>query len=319
MTESDKGRSLLAAGVLVVVIAVVVVGGVAAYVASQSVQDRARAELATTSAGLALDLQGVLSQQLVTSAAVASSGVMIAAAETSDAGASQASTVDAARREMERVVRDTDDPLDAIVLIGADGVCITATDDAIVGKDLSERQYVQTVLTTGSPSVGQVITSLASGDEVVIAAAPVYSADGSDVIGLVSMGSNLEKLLQPLAALSIAGGGYAYVVDAGGLYLRHPDAKAIMATGLAEVAGMDAVAQAVDRRQDATVSYVRGGEDMVAAVRPVSVAGWAVVAVEPAEELYASSGTARSIIVVLAVFVAAAAALILYVVGRRTA
>ncbi len=220
---------------------------------------------------------------------------------------------------MERVVRDTEDPLDAIVLIGADGVCITATDDAIVGKDLSERQYVQTVLTTGSPSVGQVITSLASGQEVVIAAAPVYSADGSDVIGLVSMGSNLEKLLQPLTALSIAGGGYAYVVDAGGLYLRHPDAQAIMATGLADFAGMDAVAQAVDRRQDATVSYVRGGEDMVAAVRPVPVAGWAVVAVEPAEELYASSGTARSIIVVLAVIVAAAAALILYVVGRRTA
>lgn len=302
---------------LVVVTAVVVVGGVAAYVVTQGVHDGARDQLAATSTGLALDLQGELKQQLVTSGAVAASSTMIAAAEAAGGGVSSGPAAEAARREMERVVRDTQDPLDAIVLIGTDGVCITATDDAIVGKDLSARQYVQTVLETGTATVGEVITSLATGDKVVVAAAPVYGAGGSDVIGVLSIGYNLEKLLQPLAAVAIAGGGYAYVVDAGGLYVRHPDAGAVMTAGLADVTGMRAVEQAIGRRGDATVEYTRDGEDMVAAVRPVPVARWAVIAAEPADELYASSGTARSIVVVLAVIVAAAAGLILYVVGRR--
>jgi methyl-accepting chemotaxis protein len=322
MTGSRAGRSVLAVGMLVVVIAVVVVGGVAAYVAAQAVQDEARAGLATTSQGLALYLEGVLSQQLVASGALASSGSVIAAAEAAGgaaSGASSTAAVDAASREMERVVRDTQDPLDAIVLIGADGVCIAATDDAIVGKDLSGRRYVQTVLTSGAPSVGEVITSLASGEKVVIAAAPVFGAGGSDVIGVLSMGSNLEKLLQPLGAIAVGSEGYAFVVDGGGVYVRHPDAEAITTAALADASGMDGVAQAVSRRSDATVSYARGGEDMIAAVRPVPVASWAVVAAEPSADLYASSTASRSIIVVLAVVMAALAAFILYVVGRQRA
>ena len=317
MSERRSGTRLLVGGLLIVLVPLIVVAVVAVLSAGDGITSLARSDLDHTATAVAIDLQGVMSEQLVTAGAMASSTSVVTAAGAVDSGAAGSrAAAGAAQQEIERVKRASGEAVDAVVLIGTDGVCFASTSDGVlVGKDLSQRAYFKTA-TQGEANVGEVIDSLVTGRRVVIAASPIYDSTGTRVTGVLSLGMDREQTLGALAGVRPAASGYTFVVDASGLFLQHPVKANVLKVKVADVPGMGSVAQVVTAKRDATVTYTLGGEKYLAAVRRVPVTGWSVAATAPESELYASATHTRTLIVGVTVVAGALAALAFSLLAR---
>ena len=315
MKHTLRARILLA-GLLVLVIPLILVGVVAVYEANSSITTMAQSDLTNTATGLALDVQTLMSEQLVTAGAIAASSSVSAAAVAVDRDAPGSQTLAAiAQNEIDRVKAQNGDRFDALVLIGADGTCFASTDGgAIVGKDLSQRPYFKKAM-QGEANVGEVIVSLATGNKVIIAAYPIVDPRG-DVVGVVSVGLDRTKALAPLEQIEIGDSGYAYIVDGSGLYLQHPLAQNILKVNVTQIKGMESVAQAVASKQEGVVTYTLDGVKKLASVQSVPVTGWFVVATVPESELYAPATLTRNVIILIAVLSIAVGALVFYLFAR---
>ena len=315
MKHTLRARILLA-GLLVLVIPLILVGVVAVYEANSSITTMAQSDLTNTATGLALDVQTLMSEQLVTAGAIAASSSVSAAAVAVDRDAPGSQTLAAiAQNEIDRVKAQNGDRFDALVLIGADGTCFASTDGgAIVGKDLSQRPYFKKAM-QGEANVGEVIVSLATGNKVIIAAHPIVDPRG-DVVGVVSVGLDRTKALAPLEQIEIGDSGYAYIVDGSGLYLQHPLAQNILKVNVTQIKGMESVAQAVASKQEGVVTYTLDGVKKLASVHSVPVTGWFVVATVPESELYAPATLTRNVIILIAVLSIAVGALVFYLFAR---
>ena len=315
MKHTLRARILLA-GLLVLVVPLILVGVVAVYEANSSITTMAQSDLTNTATGLALDVQTLMSEQLVTAGAIAASSSVSAAAVAVDRDAPGSQTLAAiAQNEIDRVKAQNGDRFDALVLIGADGTCFASTDGgAIVGKDLSQRPYFKKAM-QGEANVGEVIVSLATGNKVIIAAYPIVDPRG-DVVGVVSVGLDRTKALAPLEQIEIGDSGYAYIVDGSGLYLQHPLAQNILKVNVTQIKGMESVAQAVASKQEGVVTYTLDGVKKLASVHSVPVTGWFVVATVPESELYAPATLTRNVIILIAVLSIAVGALVFYLFAR---
>ena len=317
MRHLKLGTKILLAGLLVLIVPLIIVGLVAVYESDSSITDLARSDLNHTATGLALDLQTLMSEQLVTAGSIAASTSVVAAAEATDDGAASSRRLAlVAQKELDRIKQQNGDRLDALVLLGAGGICFASTDGgAIVGKDLSQRPYYRTAM-LGTPNVGEVIVSLATGNTVVIAAYPIYDAAHRRVTGVVSVGLDLEKALSAMGQIKMGETGYAYVVDGSGLYLQHPVAANILKVDVTDIPGMESVAQAIAEKRDGIVSYTLDGVRKLAAIRSVPVTGWFVVVTVPESELYASAVLTRNVIIIISVVAVMLAALVFFLFAR---
>ena len=317
MAERQRGTGLLVGGLLIILIPLIVVAVVAVTTADDGISGLARSDLGHTATGFAIELQGVMSEQLVTAGAVASSTSVATAAQAVESGAAGSrAAARAAQEELERIKQASGDAVDALVLIGTDGVCFASTDGgALVGKDLSQRAYFKTAV-QGEANVGEVIVSLVTGRKVVIAASPIYDSSGSRVTGVLSLGMDREETLGAFAKVRPAESGYTFVVDASGRFLQHPVKAYVLKMTVADTPGMESFAQVVAEKRDGTLTYVLGGEKFLAAVRRVPVTGWSVAATVPESELYASATHTRTLIVIVTVVAAALAVLAFSLVAR---
>lgn len=317
MRHLRLGSKILLAGLLVLFVPLIVVGVVAVFEADQNITDLARSDLTHTATGLALDLQSSMSEQLITAQAIGDSTSVIAAAEQADTAGREAAApaIAVATRELERIKANDSERLDALVLIGADGVALASTSEDIVGKDLSERPYFKTAM-RGTATVGEVVVSLATGNKVIIAAAPVYDAAGLRVIGVVSLGLDRALALASVQSIELLETGYVYVVDAAGLYLQHPVEKNILSVNVTDIQGMESVTQAVAGKREGVVSYTLDGVAKLAGVQRVPATGWFVVATVPEEELYAPARLTRNVIVVISLVALGVGALVFVLFAR---
>ena len=316
MRHLRLGSKILIAGLLVLIVPLVVVGVVAVWQANSSITDLARSDLTHTAQGVALGVQSTMKEQVVTASTIASSTSVMVAAEQADAegAAAAAPALAVATRELERVMAG-DSRTDALVIIAPDGTAIASTSRAIVGQDLSARPYFQAAI-QGTANVGDVIVSKATGDKVIVAAAPIYDAAHERVIGVVSLGQDRAPMLDSAGEIKIHDTGYVYVIDGSGLYLQHPQAENILAVNVTEIRGMESVAQAIRERRDGVVSYTLDGVPKLAAVRSVPITGWFVVATVPESELYSPAQSTRNVIIIISLVAIGLAALVFVLFAR---
>ena len=317
MRHLRLGSKILIAGLLVLIVPLVVVGALAVYEADQNITELANSDLTHTAEGLAMGLQSTMSEQIITAGTVASSSSVVAAAEQVDAGHQLTSkaAIAAVTTELQRVKAGDPERTDALVLIAADGHAIASTSAEIVGKDLSGRQYFKTAM-QGTANVGDVVVSLASGSDVIIAAAPVYDSAGRRVIGVVSLGLDRARIFKVASQIELHESGYAFVVDGGGMYLQHPVAENILSVNVTQLQGMESVAQMITEKRDGIVSYTLDGVKKLASVQRVPVTGWFVVATVPESELYAPARSTRNAIIIISLVALALAAVVFILFAR---
>ena len=316
MRHLRLGSKILIAGLLVLIVPLVVVGVVAVWQANTNITDLARSDLSHTAQGVALGVQSTMKEQVITASTIASSTSVMAAAMEADAkgAAAAAPALAVATKELDRV-KAGDARTDALVIIAPDGTALASTSRAIVGQDLSERPYFKTAM-QGTANVGDVIVSKATGNEVIVAAAPIYDASRTRVVGVVSLGQDRAPILDLTSQIKIHDTGYVYVVDSAGLYLQHPVADNILAVNITQIQGMESVAQAIAAKRDGVVSYTLDGVKKLAAVHAVPITGWFVVATVPEAELYESAQATRNVIIVIGLVAIAVGALIFVLFAR---
>lgn len=112
---------------------------------------------------------------------------------------------------------------EAITLVGKDGMVVYSTKPVLIGKDFSKNGYFSSAL-QGKSEVSEVLEDRVSKKPMLIASAPVFF--GEEVIGVatatVMLEDYYERIVKPIR---VGQHGYAYVLDAKGTLVLHPNTQ----------------------------------------------------------------------------------------------
>jgi methyl-accepting chemotaxis protein len=126
---------------------------------------------------------------------------------------------------------------------------------------------------------------------------------------------DLESLTQELASVKIGKTGYAYIMDAHGMVLAHPDKAQIMKTTLAK---LDSGKRILAVDDSAIINYADASGEHLAAVLHDKATGWFFVVEAPVKEFSAFVTTATRQNAVIALVVTLAILATVIVLLRRT-
>lgn len=109
--------------------------------------------------------------------------------------------------------------------------------------------------------------------------------------GVVFATINLTFVSEAIKAIRIGKSGYAYVVDAEGRLLSHPDARQVLRmTSLADLPQVRAALASIpapDQEQSTVIATGESGQRTLTAHAPIEALGWHVLVEQPASEAFA--------------------------------
>jgi methyl-accepting chemotaxis protein len=186
----------------------------------------------------------------------------------------------------------------------ASGLAASSTNPAAIGKvNIADRDYFIAVTREGRDDVvSKALVSRTTGKAAIVLAQPVRDASGS-LVGVLNAGMDLESLTAELTSLKIGTTGYAFILDAQGMVLAHPDKTLLMKTDLAT---SEAGRRILAVTGSAIVEYADAKGQHLLAVSRNARTGWFVVVEAPVEEFgaYADAATRQNALIALAVTVA---------------
>jgi methyl-accepting chemotaxis protein len=171
---------------------------------------------------------------------------------------------------------------EAINLVDTTGLVIAGSATESIGRiNISERPYFKTTM-AGTPTVSDVLKSSATGNPIIVVAAPVM--DGTKVRGVLINAIDLHSLSQrAVGSIKVLQTGYAFMFDQKGMILAHPKAELIMKTKIDEFDwGRQVLAQ-----HDGLMNYSYDGLDKELVFRTSKTLGWGIAINVPQAELTA--------------------------------
>ncbi|MFZ4537864.1 cache domain-containing protein [Propionivibrio sp.] len=136
--------------------------------------------------------------------------------------------------EVERYFRDSPSLstlIDDFHLFSAEGILLVDWPIAPGrrGLDMTERDYIQGVITKGQATLSKPILGKATKQPMVVIAAPIRNGEGK-LVGILGGVVNLHKsrLLEPLISTRVGQSGYFYLVGPDRLTIMHPDPARVL-------------------------------------------------------------------------------------------
>ena len=167
---------------------------------------------------------------------------------------------------------------DQIFLVNKKGMAISSSDQALIGKDLNDRQYVADTLKTGKSVVSKLLVSKTSGNNIIVITFPIIQ--NGETIGLVGNAVKADSFSKNLGGIKIANtsSSYAYLLDGTGNMIYHPTKekvnKPVENTTILAVIDRIKKGEKVDT---GTVTYLFNGNMKVASYKYVADANWLLV------------------------------------------
>ncbi len=195
-------------------------------------------------------------------------------------------------------------------LVSKDGEIVACSDRSLIGKlKLTDREYFRTAI-KGQEAISDVLKSKASGKPVIAVAAPVRI--GEAVVGAVVGVIDLSYFTRDFVdTVKVGQTGYAYVMNAKGLVVAHPDAKKIMELDLSK----HDFGKRILADKKGVAYYTFEGVAKLAAFEEEAGLKWIVVVTANLEELMAPATSLGYINLVIALAVILAAALVIFLVA----
>jgi signal transduction histidine kinase/DNA-binding response OmpR family regulator len=172
----------------------------------------------------------------------------------------------------------------SVLVLDTKGIVLAnSLDPGVVGQDLRERDYFQSVMRMRGPYISPVpYIGAATRVPSLGVAAPIWGP-GRDLVGIVAGSFTLEHLSQLLAPARVRGAGgleqgQVYLVSPSGLILAHtdPSRRATQATEA------DAGARAVLVGRRGTITWMdESGERQISIFAPLPDIGWGLVYTHP--------------------------------------
>ena len=188
------------------------------------------------------------------------------------------------------------------------------------GLDMTERDYIQSVIRKGKTSISQPILGKATRQPMVVIAVPIRNGAGT-LLGILGGVVNLQKsrLLEPLFTTRVGNTGYFYLVGPARLAIMHPDRSRVLKP-IIQVGMNPVLDRALDQDFEGTVEGVdSNGAQGLFSFKRLPLTGWVLAAVLPSSEALAAVDQLRLRVTLLtAIAVLLATGVIMLIVRRFT-
>lgn len=203
-----------------------------------------------------------------------------------------------------------------IVMANKEGRQIARWDDKPVENiNYMDREYYHRLLATKDTVVSDVLVAKSTGRPGVVVAEPVR-ADNGELLGLLIVNIDLEKLIQALNQAKIGRTGYAYVVNQSGKVIMNPDMGLILN-------GQDESAlppvEAVIKGRTGWTEYEANGKERLAAYSYAATAKWGIIAQQPMDEAMREVTDLKGISLLILLLSSVVAVGIAFLLGRKLA
>lgn len=153
------------------------------------------------------------------------------------------------------------------------------------GIDISEREYFKNSK-NGNPVVSIPVVSKATGEFIIVVASPILSRNGK-FLGIAGAPLKIDFMIKNISSINVGNTGYAFVTDADGLILIHPDKSHILTTNMFKQSGTEMISKQMLNNETGSGEYIYNGKEKIAGFSRVELTGWKIVVTQNREEIIA--------------------------------
>ncbi|MBE6088804.1 MAG: HAMP domain-containing protein [Clostridium beijerinckii] len=150
---------------------------------------------------------------------------------------SNTSNLDTAAEYIRAVQEKNKDFMEVLIITDAYGKVIVNTQSKENDIDLSDRDYMKQVLSSGKEVVSEVLTSRFTGNPAIFIAYPLK--ENGKLIGTLVGSIKFDSISSYASQIKVGKSGYAYMIDKNGLIVYHPDSSKILKENANDNAGED--------------------------------------------------------------------------------
>ncbi|NMF07738.1 methyl-accepting chemotaxis protein [Clostridium beijerinckii] len=150
---------------------------------------------------------------------------------------SNTSNLDTASEYIKEVQEKNKDFMEVLIITDAYGKVIVNTQSKENDIDLSDRDYMKQVLSSGKEVVSEVLTSRFTGNPAIFIAYPLK--ENGKLIGTLVGSIKFDSISSYASQIKVGKSGYAYMIDKNGLIVYHPDSSKILKENANDNAGED--------------------------------------------------------------------------------
>lgn len=208
--------------------------------------------------------------------------------------------------------------LEHAFIVNTKGIIVADSDVNLLGKDINDRQYTETVLSTGNPTISETLKSKSTGAYIVVFVQPVKV--NNQFVGFAAAAVYADSIIKYLSDAKILDtqSSYAYLVDEEGKMLSHPDKEKIGKP--VENAQIKAVVERVmkgEKVEADAVEYDYDGKHKKAAYCIIPETNWTLVVTGDIGEIMQPVNRMAIDIIIIGLFGAAAASVLGYLFAGR--
>ena len=189
--------------------------------------------------------------------------------------------------------------INSIFVLNAQGIAVSGASsqgETFVGNNYGDRGYFKTAMQGKDAVDPDIIVAKTTKREVFAIAAPVFNGNGK-AIGAVCVTINwLEYIKNHVFNIKVADNGYAFIIDANGRIIAHPNADVHMSDG----STLDFVPKALKMR-NGSFNYEFMGKGKVIVFNTIEKTGWLVCTSAFTDDLAKDAIEQRNILIAVAI------------------
>ncbi len=192
-------------------------------------------------------------------------------------------------------------------VLDSSGLVLASSELAHIGKtNYGDRDYVQESL-NGKHSISKVVLSRTINQPVIAFASPIMHE--GQVIGVLLNSIDLSRFSEHFVApIMIGQQGYAYILDADGSFIAHPDKERILEQNIQDFeCGKDLLA-----KKTGIFEYIWQGHPKVVYLSTVRHTGWVIGIGADLKDIYRPVFKIRNTIIVVSILILLGTALVLW-------
>ena len=225
--------------------------------------------------------------------------------------ASDPGEAEKASRFLDQIVEHTSD-YEGLHISDLQGKVIASSIKGAAGSlDVSDRDYFQTCIRTGTLAVSRALGSKVTGAPIIVLCAPIKKGDRTvgAMLGVVDLNQFSTNIVDPI---KIGGTGYVYICDDTGTFLAHPKREVVLNESLKEY---DFGKRILDQKTG-IIGYEFKGVDRQSAFATWEKLGWITAVGIDDVQVYAASNRLRQIGFLITLLAIALVSGVIFIVAR---
>ena len=170
-----------------------------------------------------------------------------------------------------------------------------------LGVNLSDRDYFLQAKEGKTSIAGPLFPKGTVSPEIPVILVAVPIDEENEFFGIVTLAFNVNFLVQNLTREKIGKTGYAYLMNAEGLVLIHPQKEFILRLRLLDQPGTEELKRVIESKKTGIASYSFDGSEMLAGLTSVDLTGWIAVFTQSWDEILAPANIILSTIIIIGI------------------